>query len=54
MSDIAENLQDIIIYNSADGKASVKLYIQDGTVWMNQTQLSESFLPPPNKILASI
>jgi len=35
--------QDIIIYTSPDGKASVALYAQDGTVWMNQKQIGELF-----------
>ena len=35
--------QNIIIYNTTDGKASVALYAQDGMVWMNQNQLSELF-----------
>jgi len=35
--------QDIIIYNTADGKASVALYAKDGLVWMNQNQLAELF-----------
>lgn len=35
--------QNIIIYNTADGKASVSLYAKDGMVWMNQNQLSELF-----------
>ena len=35
--------QDIIIYNTADGKASVSLYAKDGMVWMNQNQLAELF-----------
>ena len=35
--------QNIIIYNTADGKASVALYAQDGNVWMNQNQLAELF-----------
>lgn len=34
---------NIIIYNTIDGKASVKLYSQDGTVWMNQNQMAELF-----------
>ncbi|EIJ34429.1 virulence RhuM family protein [Thiothrix nivea] len=34
---------DFIIYNTVDGKASVKLYAQDGMVWMNQNQLAELF-----------
>ncbi len=33
----------IIIYNTADGKASVALYARDGSVWMNQKQLAELF-----------
>ena len=35
--------QNIIIYNTADGKASVSLYAKDGQVWMNQNQLAELF-----------
>ena len=34
---------NIIIYNTIDGKASVVLYAQDGSVWMNQNQLAELF-----------
>ncbi len=37
------NQQNIIIYNTADGKASVALYAKDGDVWMNQNQLAELF-----------
>jgi len=35
--------QNIIIYNTADGRASVSLYAKDGMVWMNQNQLAELF-----------
>tara|TARA_R100001369_G_scaffold90343_1_gene129221 strand:+ start:3184 stop:4182 length:999 start_codon:yes stop_codon:yes gene_type:complete len=35
--------QNIIIYNTTDGKASVSLYAKDGDVWMNQQQLAELF-----------
>ena len=35
--------QNIIIYNTIDGKASVSLYSKDGIVWMNQNQLAELF-----------
>ncbi|MFT5660211.1 MAG: hypothetical protein ACI9TV_000852 [Sulfurimonas sp.] len=35
--------QNIIIYNTADGKASVSLFAQDGLVWMNQNQIAELF-----------
>ncbi len=34
---------NIIIYNTADGKASVTLYTKDGNAWMNQSQLAELF-----------
>lgn len=33
----------IIIYNSDDGKASVILYARDGNIWMNQNQMAELF-----------
>ncbi len=29
-----EKEQNIIIYNTADGKARVSLYAKDGNVWM--------------------
>lgn len=35
--------QNIIIYNTEDGKASVSLMTRDGNVWMNQNQLAELF-----------
>jgi hypothetical protein len=35
--------QNIIIYNTTDGKASVSLYAKDGDIWMNQQQLAELF-----------
>ncbi|NOZ47181.1 MAG: virulence RhuM family protein [Chlorobi bacterium] len=35
--------QNIIIYNTADGKASVALYAKDGNIWMSQNQLAELF-----------
>ena len=34
---------NIIIYNTEDGKTSVSLMTKDGTVWMNQAQLAELF-----------
>lgn len=34
---------NIIIYNTADGKASVSLLAKDGTAWLNQSQLAELF-----------
>jgi hypothetical protein len=35
--------QNLIIYNTIDGRASVSLYVKDGIVWMNQNQLAELF-----------
>ncbi|MBK5194802.1 MAG: virulence RhuM family protein [Proteiniphilum sp.] len=35
--------QNIILYNTADGKAHVALYAHDGTVWLNQNQMTELF-----------
>ncbi len=37
------NKPDLIIYQTADGKAAVSLYAKDGMVWMNQQQLAELF-----------
>lgn len=34
---------EIIIYNTDDGKTKVTLYARDGNVWMNQNQLAELF-----------
>ncbi|MEE9338705.1 MAG: virulence RhuM family protein [Methylococcaceae bacterium] len=36
-------MDQLIIYNTQDGKSSVALYTQDGDVWMNQNQLAELF-----------
>jgi len=35
--------ENIIIYTSKDGKATVSLFAQDGQVWMTQNQLAELF-----------
>jgi len=35
--------QEIIIYNSDDGKTKVTLMTCDGNVWLNQSQLAELF-----------
>ncbi|GHU65369.1 hypothetical protein FACS1894160_3970 [Bacteroidia bacterium] len=37
------NSQNIIIYNTDDGKTSITLLAKDGLVWMNQQQLAELF-----------
>lgn len=35
--------QNIIIYKTIDGKASVALYARDGKIWLNQQQIAELF-----------
>jgi hypothetical protein len=35
--------QNIIIYNTADGRAAVSLFAIDGNIWMSQSQLAELF-----------
>ena len=35
--------QNIIIYHTADGRASVVLYAKDGKIWLNQQQMAELF-----------
>ncbi|OHT46294.1 virulence RhuM family protein [Flavobacterium tructae] len=35
--------QQLIFYNTVDGKSNVVLLVKDGDVWMNQTQLAELF-----------
>ena len=48
---------NIIIYNTDDGKAKVVLYAKDGNIWMNQKQLAELFdtsVPNVNMHIANI
>jgi hypothetical protein len=40
---MTDDEQNLIIYNTKDGKASVALFARDGNVWMNQSQLAELF-----------
>ena len=35
--------QNIIIYRTADGRASVALYAKDGKIWLKQQQMAELF-----------
>lgn len=35
--------QNIIIYNTSDGKSAVSLLAKDGNIWMNQNELAELF-----------
>ncbi len=43
-------MSDILLYNTADGKASIKLYADNGTVWLTQAQIAELF----NKNISTI
>ena len=36
-------MDNIIIYNTDDGQVRVKLYANDGTVWLTQSQIAELF-----------
>ncbi|WP_337364919.1 hypothetical protein [Phascolarctobacterium succinatutens] len=36
-------MADIIIYNTNDGKTAIKLYADNGTVWLTQAQIAELF-----------
>ena len=40
---MAEQNDKIIIYNTDDGKADVRLYSKDGVIWMNQQQMALLF-----------
>lgn len=45
--------QELILYNSVDGKSRVSLLARDGSVWLNQAQIAE-LLPPLFPISANI
>ena len=34
--------QNIIIYRTADGRASVALFAKDGKIWLNQQQMART------------
>lgn len=43
MGNYTDQNQNMIIYNTVDGKAKVSLFAKDGNVWMNQSQIAELF-----------
>ena len=51
MNEDMDEQQNIIIYRTADGRASVALYAKDGKIWLNQQQMAE-LLPPQSLISA--
>lgn len=36
-------MENIILYTTPDGKANIKLYAENGTVWLTQAQMAELF-----------
>ncbi len=36
-------MQNLIIYNTPDGRTSVALYAKDGNIWLNQNQIAKLF-----------
>lgn len=36
-------MENIILYTTTDGKANIKLYADNGTVWLTQSQIAELF-----------
>lgn len=43
-------MQDIIIYNTTDGRSSVALYAKDGNIWLNQSQIADLFATSKSNI----
>ena len=41
---------DIIIYNTEDGKAKINLQYEDGTVWLSQLEIAELFQTTKQKV----
>ena len=39
------------IFESKDGKAQLKVLLQQNTVWLSQAQMSELFDTPPENVL---
>lgn len=46
--------QELILYNSVDGKSQVSLMARDGSVWLNQAQLAELFATSKQNISVHI
>lgn len=47
-------MSEIILYTTADGKANIKLYAVNGTVWLTQAQMAELFNTTPQNITLHI
>lgn len=46
--------QELVLYNSVDGKSQVSLMARDGSVWLNQAQLAELFATSKQNISVHI
>lgn len=47
-------MSEIILYTTTDGKANIKLYADNGTVWLTQAQMAELFNTTPQNITLHI
>ena len=47
-------MDQFILYNTVDGKASIKLYAENNTVWLTQAQIAELFNTKPQAIIKHI
>ena len=54
MKDLVETNSEIIIYNTDDGNADVKLYSNDGVIWMNQQQMGELYQTAKSTLSGSV
>jgi len=45
---------EIILYTTVDGKASVKLRAEEGTVWLTRTEIADLFQTSPQNITLHI
>ena len=41
---------DMIIYNTEDGKSKISLKLENGTVWLNQLEIAELFETTKQKV----
>lgn len=54
MKDDENSMDKFILYNTADGKASIKLYAESNTVWLTQAQIAILFNTKPQAIIKHI
>ena len=52
-----DNRSEIILYQTEDGKTRLQTLLQDGTVWLSQAQVADSFaktVPTVNEHIKNI